>query len=87
MTTKKAAKDVQSDTAGPTPHVQHRRNGSVWATGMMLDRQQTGYWEWFRKDGTKMRSGTFEHGQPVGEWTTYDKHSAVYKVTTFKRSG
>jgi antitoxin component YwqK of YwqJK toxin-antitoxin module len=52
----------------------------------MLDGQQTGYWEWFRKDGTKMRSGTFENGQQVGHWTTYDKSGAVYKVTTFKKS-
>jgi antitoxin component YwqK of YwqJK toxin-antitoxin module len=50
----------------------------------MLDGQQTGYWEWFRMDGTKMRSGTFENGQQVGEWTTYDKSGTVYKVTNFK---
>jgi len=45
----------------------------------------TGYWEWFRKDGTKMRSGTFDKGQQVGEWTTYDKQGRVYKVTTIER--
>ena len=44
----------------------------------------TGYWEWFRKDGTKMRSGYFEHGEQVGEWTTYDKNGKVYKVTKMK---
>jgi hypothetical protein len=32
-----------------------------------------------------MRSGTFEHGQQVGEWTTYDKSGAVYKVPAYKR--
>ena len=31
-----------------------------------------------------MRSGHFERGQQVGEWTTYDKHGEVYKVTTMK---
>ena len=25
------------------------------------------------KDGAKMRSGHFESGEQVGEWTTYDK--------------
>lgn len=43
-----------------------------------------GYWEWYRIDGTKMRSGHFETGEPVGEWTTYDKTGAVYKVTKKK---
>jgi antitoxin component YwqK of YwqJK toxin-antitoxin module len=40
--------------------------------------------EWFRKDGTKMRSGYFENGIQVGEWTTYDKNGKVYKVTKKK---
>ncbi len=40
-----------------------------------------GYWEWFRKDGTKMRSGYFKAGKQVGEWTTYDRQGKVYKVT------
>ena len=44
----------------------------------------TGYWEWFRKDGTKLRSGTFEAGEQVGAWTTYDQKGAVYKVTQMK---
>jgi antitoxin component YwqK of YwqJK toxin-antitoxin module len=67
-----------------TEHVQYHRDGSIWARDKMLEGQQTGYWEWFRKDGTKMRSGTFENGQQVGEWTTYDKSGTVYKVTNFK---
>ena len=46
-----------------------------------------GYWEWFRKDGVRMRSGYFERGEQVGEWTTYDKKGAVYKVTTMKKRG
>ena len=45
---------------------------------------QVGYWEWFRKDGTKLRSGHFDNGQQTGEWTTYDKRGQVYKVTTMK---
>jgi hypothetical protein len=45
----------------------------------MLD----GYWEWFRKDGTTMRSGHFAMGERTGEWTTYDNAGAVDKVTRF----
>ena len=42
-----------------------------------------GYWEWFRKDGTKLRSGSFEHGEQAGQRTTYDKNGQVYKATHF----
>jgi len=31
-----------------------------------------------------MRSGYFESGEQAGEWTTYDKSGAVYKVTNMK---
>jgi antitoxin component YwqK of YwqJK toxin-antitoxin module len=44
-----------------------------------------GHWEWFRKDGTIMRSGSFENGRQVGEWTTYDAKGNVVKVTNMKK--
>jgi antitoxin component YwqK of YwqJK toxin-antitoxin module len=44
----------------------------------------TGYWEWFRKDGSKMRSGYFEDSKQLGEWTTYDAKGKVAKVTKMK---
>ena len=50
----------------------------------MLGDVPTGYWDWFRKDGTKMRSGWFENGQQVGESTTYGRKGQVYKVTQMK---
>jgi antitoxin component YwqK of YwqJK toxin-antitoxin module len=46
-----------------------------------------GYWEWFRKDGTLMRSGFFDTGVQVGEWTTYDAKGNVYKVTKMRPKG
>lgn len=66
-------------------HVVHHRDGSVWAKGRLAGKVMVGYWEWFRKDGTRMRSGTFENGEQVGEWTTYDRAGKVVKVTTMKR--
>ena len=51
---------------------------------MTADDVMCGYWEWFRKDGTKMRSGYFEDGEQVGEWTTYDRKGRVVKVTKMK---
>jgi antitoxin component YwqK of YwqJK toxin-antitoxin module len=60
------------------------KDGSVKARGSMRDGQLDGYWEWFRKDGTKMRSGQFAMGKQVGEWITYDAKGQVHKVTTIK---
>ena len=70
--------------AKPTPHVHYHKDGSVWAKGQLIHGVATGYWEWFRKDGVRMRSGYFADGEQVGEWTTYDKSGAVYKVTKMK---
>jgi antitoxin component YwqK of YwqJK toxin-antitoxin module len=66
-------------------HITYHKNGTVWARGQTIDEVPTGYWEWFRVDGTRLRSGTFEAGEQVGEWTTYDKDGKVYKVTTMRR--
>ena len=56
-------------------------NGFLKARGSMKAGALHGYWEWFRKDGTIMRSGNFKNGQNVGEWITYDSSGKVYKVT------
>lgn len=66
--------------------IQHHKDGSVWAKGQVIGDTPTGYWEWFRKDGTIMRSGFFHDGIQVGKWITYDKNGAVYKVTDMKDS-
>lgn len=65
----------------PQEYTQYHKDGSLWARGSMHDEKPTSYWEWFRKDGTKLRSGHFQRGEQIGEWTTYDKSGAVYKVT------
>jgi antitoxin component YwqK of YwqJK toxin-antitoxin module len=68
-----------------TEHIHYHKDGSIWAKGPMLDGVMTGYWEWFRKDGSKMRSGHFdEKGEQVGDWTTYDKDGNALKVTKMK---
>ncbi|MGI6853894.1 toxin-antitoxin system YwqK family antitoxin [Mesorhizobium sp. 1B3] len=69
----------------PTPYEHHHKDGSLWAKGQMLDGVATGYWEWFRRDGTKLRSGYFENGEQVGEWTTYNAQGDIHKVTTKRR--
>jgi hypothetical protein len=65
-------------------HMKKHKDGSLWAKGQTIDGVPTGYWEWFRKDGTKLRSGYFESGEQVREWTTHDQKGEVYKVTKKK---
>ncbi len=62
-------------------HTTYHKDGSIWAKGQLIDEKMDGYWEWFRTDGTKMRSGHFKDGKQVGEWITYDTAGKVYKVT------
>lgn len=49
-----------------------------WPKGKIVSGKGEGYWEWYRIDE---RSGYFDNGEPIGEWTTYDQKGAVYKVT------
>lgn len=75
--------------AGPAgtqePHTEYHKDGTVRAKGMTVDGVPTGYWEWFRKDGSRLRSGHFDgNGEQVGEWTTYDRDSKPYRVTRMK---
>jgi antitoxin component YwqK of YwqJK toxin-antitoxin module len=66
--------------------IDYHKDGSVRARGPARDGVPVGYWEWFRKDGTKLRSGHFDDdGQQTGEWITYDQNGEVYKVTQMKR--
>jgi antitoxin component YwqK of YwqJK toxin-antitoxin module len=62
----------------------YHKDGSIWARGKMTGGVCEGYWEWFRKDGTRMRSGHFKKGKQFGEWITYDKKGQAYKTTTIK---
>jgi antitoxin component YwqK of YwqJK toxin-antitoxin module len=66
------------------PFIKYHNDGTVWAKGQTIKDVPTGYWEWFRKTGTKMRSGSFENGEQTGQWTTYDKDGKVFKVTIIK---
>lgn len=62
--------------------VKYHANGkTIWSKGKVVDEQPDGYWEWYRPDGTKKRSGHFELGEQVGEWITYDAEGNPYKVT------
>jgi antitoxin component YwqK of YwqJK toxin-antitoxin module len=64
--------------------IEYHKDGSIHAKGTTTDGVPDGYWEWFRLDGTKMRSGYFKSGKQTGTWTTYAKNGRVVKVTEIK---
>lgn len=72
---------VERIAAMPKKYVKYHNDGTIWANGSMVNGVPEGYWEWFRKDGSKLRSGYFARGQQTGKWTTYDRQGKVYKVT------
>jgi len=67
----------------PTPAIDHYDSGNVRFRGANLGGEMHGFWEFFRKDGSLMRSGTFERGRQVGPWRTFDRNGRVVKETTF----
>jgi hypothetical protein len=52
--------NMEPNKPSPEPYTEYHKDGTVWAKGQMWDGVPIGYWEWFQKDGTKLRSGTFE---------------------------
>jgi antitoxin component YwqK of YwqJK toxin-antitoxin module len=82
-TASETASDATSKKPPRKPRADHHRDGSLRAKGTTRDGELDGYWEWFRKDGTKMRSGHFDMGKQTGEWTTYDAKGKPYKITQF----
>jgi uncharacterized protein YdhG (YjbR/CyaY superfamily) len=58
-------------------------NGVLKAEGKYKSNQLHGKWQWYRKDGTKMRSGEFKLGKQVGTWITYDQSGKPHKTTNF----
>ena len=61
--------------------------GGVRYRGFQLDGEMHGQWEFFRKDGSVMRSGRFDRGEQVGIWKTFDRTGKVVKETDFSKKG
>ena len=59
-------------------------NGLPRFKGEYLDGLTHGYWEFYRKDGSLMRSGTFDREVQVGTWKTFDRAGVLVKETNFK---
>ncbi|MEN9752769.1 MAG: hypothetical protein RL670_460 [Actinomycetota bacterium] len=58
-------------------------NGLPRFKGENVNGEMHGYWEFFRKDGSLMRSGDFDHGRQVGIWKTFARDGRLVKETDF----
>jgi antitoxin component YwqK of YwqJK toxin-antitoxin module len=65
------------------PSVEFYDNGAVRFRGSRLDGEMHGAWEFYRRDGSLMRSGAFDRGRQIGVWRTYDRSGEVVKETRF----
>jgi uncharacterized protein YdhG (YjbR/CyaY superfamily) len=59
-------------------------NGRLKSTGSVRDGEMHGAWQFFRTDGSLMRSGKFDLGRQVGVWRTFDRNDSVVKETSFR---
>lgn len=55
-------------------------NGFLKYRGRVKDGDMHGEWVFFRRDGSRLRSGRFARGEQVGPWTTYDRSGEVHRV-------
>jgi antitoxin component YwqK of YwqJK toxin-antitoxin module len=72
-------------TPKPVPDIAYYDTGTVRYRGFQLSGEMHGAWEFLRKDGSVMRSGSFEHGKQVGVWKTFDRAGRVVKETDFSK--
>jgi antitoxin component YwqK of YwqJK toxin-antitoxin module len=75
------------DASEPTPAVAYYGNGAVQSRGWHLDGEMHGDWEFFRKDGSVMRTGVFDRGRQIGIWRTFERSGRLVKETDFSSGG
>jgi len=72
-------------TSQPVPAIDHYDNGGIRFRGSNLDGEMHGAWEFFRKDGSVMRTGEFDRGRQVGTWRTFDRTGRLVRETNFSK--
>jgi antitoxin component YwqK of YwqJK toxin-antitoxin module len=65
----------------PIPELASYDHGGPKSRGFTLNGEMHGAWEFFRRDGTLLRSGEFDHGRQVGVWRTFDRSGPLVKQT------
>ena len=63
----------------PIAEVEHFANGKIKLQGFRLDGEMHGAWEWYRTDGSLMRTGAFDRGRQIGGWRTFDRSGRLVK--------
>lgn len=63
---------MRSKLKGGRAFLEYHKDGSTKAKGSMIGKEMHGYWEWYRKDSSLMKSGYYSRGVRTGEWITYD---------------
>jgi antitoxin component YwqK of YwqJK toxin-antitoxin module len=71
------------EPSDPVPEVEYYANGRVKFRGFRLGGDLHGAWEWFRTDGSLMRTGQLDRGRQVGVWRTFDRSGRLVKKTDF----
>ena len=67
----------------PAPDIAYYADGALQSRGFTLGGEMHGAWEFFRKDGSVMRTGEFDRGRQVGTWRTFDRSGRVVRETDF----
>lgn len=69
----------------PVPSIVHFSNGLVKMKGFHIDGEMHGAWEWYRTDGSVMRTGAFDRGKQVGVWRTFERSGRLVKEQDFSK--
>ena len=72
-----------TDETEPTQVVNYYGSGAIQSRGFRLDGEMHGTWDFFRKDGSVMRTGQFDRGRQVGVWRTFDRSGRLVRETSF----
>ena len=73
-----------TDDAGLIAETETYAHGRVKFTGFRLAGEPHGAWQWYRTDGSLMRTGEFDRGKQVGTWRTLDRNGRLVKETRFE---
>jgi antitoxin component YwqK of YwqJK toxin-antitoxin module len=69
----------------PVPEIVHYADGTLKMKGFLLDGEMHGAWEWYRTDGSVLRTGQFDRGKQIGIWRTFERSGRVVKETDFTK--
>jgi antitoxin component YwqK of YwqJK toxin-antitoxin module len=58
-------------------------NGLPRFKGEYSGGKMQGYWEFYRKNGSLLRSGAFDQDRQIGIWRTFDRDGKLVKETNF----